>query len=150
MSVRSSIATGCLVLAIAGSATTAAAPAAGDTTARSVFEARFATFNRHDLDALVALYAPDAVLTSPGFCQDRIGLAGARQAYSDLFKGVPDISDEVTAVIIDRDHIAVQFVARSVRPGAAFTVRIANFLTLDHGLIKRDDAYYDAKGRPCS
>jgi len=140
----------CLILVGAGSAATLAAPVAGDAAARSVFEARFATFNRHDLDALVALYAPDAVLTSPGFCQDRVGLAGARQAYSALFQGVPDIKDEVTAVIIDRDHIAVQFIARSVRPGAAFTVRIANFLTLDHGLIKRDDAYYDAKGRPCN
>ena len=150
MPVRRSIVAGCLVLATAGSVTTGAAPIAGDATARSVFEARFATFNRHDLEALVALYAPDAVLTSPGFCQDRIGLAGARQAYAALFQGVPDISDEVTAVIIDRDHIAVQFVARSVRPGTAFTLRIANFLTLDHGLIKRDDAYYDAKGRPCS
>lgn len=150
MSVRNLIAVGGILVATIASTQPSAAPAAADATAKSVFEARFATFNRHDLDAIVALYAPDAVLTSPGFCQDRVGLAGARQAYGALFQGVPDITDEVTAVLIDPDHIAVQFVARSTRPGAAFSVRIANFLTLDHGLIKRDDAYYDAKGRPCS
>lgn len=150
MSVRNSIAAGGMLLALTACASMPAAPAATDATAKSVFDARFATFNRHDLDAIVALYAPDAVLTSPGFCQARIGLAGARQAYGALFQAVPDIADEVTTVVLDRDHIAVEFIARSTRPGAAFSVRIANFLTLDHGLIKRDDAYYDAKGRPCN
>ena len=147
MLVRNLIAASGILLALTACAGPAAAPPA---TAKSVFEARFATFNRHDLDAIVALYAPDAVLTSPGFCQDRVGLAGARQAYGALFQAVPDITDEVTTVVLDPDHIAVEFVARSTRPGAAFSVRIANFLTLDHGLIKRDDAYYDAKGRPCN
>jgi hypothetical protein len=33
---------------------------------------------------------------------------------------------------------------------AAFEVHIANFLTVEHGLITRDDAIYDAKGRPCA
>lgn len=150
MSVRNLVVFGCILLASSISAAKSAVPAAADAKPASVVEARFATFNRHDLDAIVALYAPDAVLTSPGFCHERIGLAGARQAYAALFQAVPDITDEVTAVIIDRDHIAVEFVARSTRPGAAFSVRIADFLTLDHGLIKRDDAYYDAKGRPCS
>ncbi|HEV2678190.1 MAG TPA: nuclear transport factor 2 family protein [Aliidongia sp.] len=146
MSPRSLIALACVLAA----ATPALSAASAPTAAERIAKARFETFNRHDLEAVVALYAPDAVLTSPGFCQDRIGLAGARQAYAALFQTVPDIQDQVTAVVIDREHIAIQFVARSTRPGAAFEVRIANFLTLDHGLIKRDDAYYDAKGRPCS
>ena len=137
-----------LTFAMASVATLAVA--AVDKSPDSVVRARFETFNHHDLDGLVALYAPDAVLTSPGFCQDRLGTAGARRAYSDLFQAVPDIQDEVTAVVIDRNHIAIQFIARSTRPGAAFAVHIANFLTLSHGLITRDDAYYDAKGRPCS
>jgi ketosteroid isomerase-like protein len=132
----------------------AAAPALGATVstklAERLVEARFDTFNRHDLNGLVALYAPDAVLTSPGFCQDRIGLAGARRAYGELFQAVPDIQDQVLVVVIDDHHIAVQFIARSTRPGAAFEVRIANFLTVEHGLITRDDAIYDAKGRPCA
>jgi hypothetical protein len=142
------------LIALLGALTAIAAPAlpsaAQSTTAEKIARARFETFNRHDLEALVALYAPDAVLTSPGFCQDRVGLAGAREAYASLFRAVPDIQDHVTLAVIDQDHIAVQFVARSASPGGAFEVHIANFLTLEHGLIKRDDAYYDARGRPCS
>lgn len=146
MSLKKSI----VLAGVLAAASSALSFAGAPTAAERVAKARFETFNRHDLDALVALYAPDAVLTSPGFCKDRVGLAGARQAYSDLFQAVPDIQDQVMAVVIDRDHIAVQFVARSTKSGMAFEVRIANFLTLEHGLIKRDDAYYDAKGRPCS
>lgn len=127
-----------------------AAFAGSEVEARQVLAARFATFNRHDLKALVALYAPNAVLTSPGFCHDRLGREGARKAYEDLFRAAPDISDEVTLAVIDHDHIAVQFIARSTRPGAAFAAPIANFLTLDRGLIIRDDALYDARGRPCA
>lgn len=142
------------LIALLGVLTAIAVPAmpsaAEPMTAERIVTARFETFNRHDLDALVALYAPDAVLTSPGFCQDRLGLAGARKAYAALFRTVPDIQDHVTLAVIDQDHIAVQFVARSASTGAAFEVRIANFLTLEHGLITRDDAYYDARGRACS
>jgi hypothetical protein len=137
----------CALMGAAAPALCAAAPAK---LAEHLVEARFDTFNRHDLDGLVALYAPNAVLTSPGFCQDRIGLAGARRAYSELFQAVPDIQDQVLVAVIDRNHIAVQFIARSTRPGAAFEVHIANFLTIEHGLITRDDAIYDAKGRPCA
>jgi ketosteroid isomerase-like protein len=147
MSLRKWIGLACACSVAATPALSMAAPPAS---AEHVEKARFETFNRHDLEGLVALYAPDAILTSPGFCQDRVGLAGARRAYSDLFQAVPDIQDQVTMVVIDRDHIAIQFIARSTRPGAAFEAHIANFLTLDHGLIKRDDAYYDAKGRPCA
>ena len=116
----------------------------------AVLEARFATFNRHDLDAIVALYAPDAVLISPGFCADRIGSEGARRTYGELFRAYPDITDEVTAYVVDDDHIAVQFIAHVGKPGAGFSAPIANFLTLEHGLIKRDVAYFDPKGRPCA
>jgi ketosteroid isomerase-like protein len=139
-----------LTCALAGASAPALCAMASSNLANRLVEARFDTFNRHDLNGLVALYAPDAVLTSPGFCQDRIGLAGARRAYDELFQAVPDIQDHVTLVVIDQNHIAMQFIARSTRPGAAFEVHIANFLTVDHGLITRDDAYYDAKGRPCT
>jgi ketosteroid isomerase-like protein len=139
-----------LACALAGAAAPALCAMVPSRLAERLVEARFDMFNRHDLNGLVALYAPDAVLTSPGFCQNRIGLAGARRAYSELFQAVPDIQDQVTAVVIDDHHIAVQFVARSTRPGAAFEVHIGNFLTLENGLITRDDAYYDAKGRACT
>lgn len=117
---------------------------------KTMLEKRFATFNQHDLDAIVALYAPDAVLISPGFCADRSGAEGARRTYGELFKAFPDITDEVTASVVDDDHIAVQFIVHVGKPGAGFSAPIANFLTLEHGLIKRDVTYFDPKGRPCN
>jgi len=38
--------------------------------------------------------------------------------------------------------------AQSTQPVAAFEVHLTNFLTVEYGLTTRDDAYYDAKGRP--
>lgn len=55
------------------------------------------------------------------------------------------------AYVVDGNHVAVQFIARSRKPDGtlAFEVPLANFLTVEHGLITRDDTYFDTKGRPC-
>lgn len=114
--------------------------------AQQLVDARFATFNHHDLDGIVKLYAPDAVLTSPGFCSPRQGQEGARRSYGDLFKAYPDISDEVVSYVAEGDHIAVQFVVHLGK----YTAPLATFLTVKDGLIVRDDTYYDAQGQHCS
>ena len=124
---------------------------AGDSP-KSVVEQRFAAVRRHDVDAIVALYADTAVETSPGFCHDRTGPDGARQTYSDLFKSFPNITDDVVAIIVDGKHVAVQFMARGKKPDGtlAFEVPLANFITVEHGRITRDETYFDTKGRPCT
>ena len=120
--------------------------------ARAVVEKRIAAVARHDLEAIVALYAPDAVETSPGFCSNRTGADGARRTYGDLFQAYPGITDDVVAYVVDGHHVAVQFVARVRKADGslAFEVPIANFLTVEHGRITRDDTYFDTKGRPCT
>jgi ketosteroid isomerase-like protein len=121
------------------------APSA-QTSAQQLVDARFATFNHHDLDGIVKLYAPDAVLTSPGYCSPRLGEAGVRRAYGELFKAYPDISDDVTGYVAQGDHIAVQYVVHFGK----YTAPLASFLTLKDGLIVRDDTYYDGQGQHCS
>lgn len=125
--------------------------AAAGATAAAVVKQRFDAVRRHDIEAIVALYAPGAVETSPGFCHERIGPAGARQTYTELFQAYPDISDDVVATVSEGTHVAVQFFARSRKPDGSllFEVPLANFLTVEHGRITRDDTYFDAKGRPC-
>lgn len=132
-------------LLAASLAACAHAPSA-QTSAQQLVDARFATFNHHDLDGIVKLYAPDAVLTSPGFCSPRQGQEGARRSYGDLFKAYPDISDEVVSYVAEGDHIAVQFVVHLGK----YTAPLATFLTVKDGLIVRDDTYYDAQGQHCS
>ena len=119
---------------------------------KSVVEQRFAAVRRHDIEAIVALYAAAAVETSPGFCRDRTGPAGARQTYTELFAAFPNITDDVIATVVDGTHVAVQFVARSKKPDGtvAFEVPLANFLTVEHGRITRDETYFDTRGRPCN
>ena len=117
-----------------------------DTAAGKLVEARFATFNRHDLDGIARLYAADAVLTSPGFCAPRKGEDGVRRSYADLFKSYPDISDDNVSYVAEGDRIAVRYVTHVGK----YAVPIASFLTVRDGLIAEDDAYFDAHGQTCS
>ena len=122
------------------------------TSPRSVVEQRFALLEHHDVDGIAALYAPDAIETSPGFCTERHGPAGARRTYSELFKAYPTITASVTSMVVEGEHVAVQFIARvrNLDGSVAFETRLANFLTVHGGKITRDDTYFDTKGRPCS
>jgi hypothetical protein len=133
-------------------AATCADARATELSARTIVEKRIAAVARHDLEAIVALYAPDAVETSPGFCSSRTGAEGVRRTYGELFQAYPNISDDVVAYVVDGHHVAVQFVARVRKADGslAFEVPIANFLTVEHGRISRDDTYFDTKGRPCT
>lgn len=119
---------------------------------KTVVENRFAAVRRHDVEAIVALYANDAVETSPAFCTERSGPEGVRRTYTELFQAFPDISDDVTSIVVEGERVAVQFTARSKKPDGsyAFEVPLANFLVVRHGRIVRDDTYFDTHGRPCS
>lgn len=143
-----------IAIAVAMVCATDARAAAGpkDIAARAVAEKRVAAVMRHDLDAIVALYAQDAIETSPGFCSRRIGREGVLRTYSDLFKTFPDITNDQVSYTADGNRVAVQFVALSRKADgtAALQVPIANVLTVEHGLITRDETYFDTKGRPCS
>jgi ketosteroid isomerase-like protein len=123
-----------------------------DIAAKAVAEKRIAAVMRHDLHAIVALYAPNAIETSPGFCSQRVGREGVLRTYGDLFKMFPDITNDKISYTSDGNRVAVQFVALSRKADGtvALQVPIANFLTVEHGLITRDETYFDTKGRPCS
>jgi ketosteroid isomerase-like protein len=134
-----------LLLTTAGSATPPTAP---ELAPQAVVERLFASFNRHDLDAMASLYSSDAELTSPDFCAPRRGPEGVRKTYRELFEVYPDILDHVTDSVVQGDRVAVRFVARS--DAAAFELHLATFFTIRHGRIVRDATYFDTKGRPCS
>jgi hypothetical protein len=65
-----------------------------------IIRSLFAAFNRHDVDGLAALYAPDAYLMSSDFSEPRHGPDGVRKTYSELFSQLPQIHDEVKTLII--------------------------------------------------
>lgn len=112
---------------------------------RAFFEA----FNRHDLDAVVAFYAPDAVLESSDFAAPRHGREGARRTYAELFDALPSVRDEVKSIVVDGESVAVEFESRWDARGdaPAGRLQIATFFQLRAGLIARDVTYFDAEPR---
>lgn len=117
---------------------------------KSVVEAMFSAFNRHDAAAMSRLYAADATLMSSDFCSPRSGREDVRRTYQELFDTFPDINDDVDTYVTQGDRVAVHFVSRNHTPGKELNLPIATFLTVRNGLILRDDSLFDAGGRPCS
>ena len=127
-----------------------AAAVASAASPRAVVEAKFAAVNRHAVAEVVALYAPDAVVTASDFCQPRRGRADVQRTYEAIFAAVPDAVADVQELIVEGDRVAVRFVVRSRLPGRAFDLPILDFFTVRDGLIVRDDGVFDNRGRPCA
>lgn len=113
---------------------------------RDVVLAMFVAFNAHDAAAMTRLYAPDAVLASPDFCDER-GAADVERTYATLFKAFPDLQDVVEETVASGDTVAVRFTATA--PTSKFRLPIASFLRVKNGLIVEDRSYFDTGGRPC-
>ena len=119
-----------------------------------VVAAMFDAFNRHDVDAMAALYADDAVIESPDFDAPRRGPAGIRATYVPYFEGSPDIQDDITRMFASGSQVAVEFVSRGTMThlgpddpeamrGKAFALKIAAVLEVRDGKIIRDVTYFD-------
>jgi len=121
------------------------APAA-DPAPEAVVRAMFDAFNRHDVGAMVELYAPDARLTSSDFCAPR-GKADIRRTYDALFRAFPDINDRVEILVVQGDTVAVRFMAKST--SGQTDMPIHTFLKVRDGLILSDDSVFDSGGKPC-
>lgn len=126
------------------------APAAQADTAetRAIIEAVFEAFNRHDLEAIVALYHPGAKLVTPGYPEPRYGLEVIRATYKDHFDNIPGVYDEVTRIVAEGDQGAVEFTASWDQPTgddpeARGALKIATFFTIENGLIIEDITYFD-------
>ena len=127
-----------------------ATPAAAAPSAREVVKAKFDAVNRHAVADVVALYAPDAVVTASDFCAPRRGRDDVRRTYEAIIGGVPDVVADVQEMIVEGDRVAVKFVVRSRLPGRAFDVPILDLFTVRDGLIVRDDGIFDNHGRACT
>jgi ketosteroid isomerase-like protein len=114
----------------------------------TIIDKLFDSFNRHDVAALQALYAPNARLTSSDFCKPRTG-ADVSRTYGAMFRAFPDIRDDVETIIIERDRAAVRFVSSSRAPGGGFRVSLITIFRFSDGKIVEDDTVFDTGGRAC-
>jgi hypothetical protein len=103
-------------------------------------------FNTADADAMVALYAEDAIHTSPKLRSAQpagegrlLGKAAMRQWWLDAFDRLPNITYEVVSMVSD-DHVAVIEYLRH-RQGEA-TIQVAEVFEIKEGKIVRSHVYH--------
>ena len=106
------------------------------------------SFNKHNTEALVALYSEDARIFSPGDIEPGIGRELIRKIYDRHFNNIPDVHNAVQNIIVEGDQGAVEFVASwkqatKENPMARGSLRIAAFITVKNGKIVEDIAYFD-------
>lgn len=111
-----------------------------------IAQAWFAAFNAHDLDALLALYAPDAVHFSPkllvrqpetgGFIR---GTAALRAWWQDAFDRLPDLRYTPTSFTANEERVFMEYL-RQV--GHEPDMRVAEVLEITHGLITASRVYH--------
>jgi hypothetical protein len=121
-----------VIVPTAAPAPDARAPEASSTrTAEAVARARADAFNRHDLDALAALYAPDARIFDP---PDRLrdsGAAAVRESFARTFSMAPDVRTSVTDVLNQGN----QTVVHETLTGAGTSRSVIRILEVRNGRI---------------
>src|ERR1700733_3506649 len=125
-----------------------AASAAMRSDPAAIIDKLFDSFNRHDVAALQAMYAPNARLTSSDFCKPRTG-ADVTRTYGAMLRPFPDIRDDVDTIIIDGDRAAVRFVSSSRALGEGFRLKLMTIFRFSGGRIIEDDTIFDTGGRAC-
>ncbi len=73
---------------------------------KAVFERMIQTANRHDLDAMVACFAPDFRSEQPLYPERNFtGQAGVRKNWSFFFSAMPDFQTEVLSEAVEGDTV---------------------------------------------
>ena len=108
---------------------------------------KFLAFDRHDVGAIQAIYADDAVLHSPDY-PNLVGNTQIAATYRRLFEGIPDARDELQSLDRSGDKVYAQFTLTGhwkTAPDQAVRVRILSVYTMKGGHIVEDATYYDRK-----
>jgi glyoxylase-like metal-dependent hydrolase (beta-lactamase superfamily II)/predicted ester cyclase len=116
--------------------------------ARTYFEA----LANRDLDGMTACWAPGGVENIVSIGQLSVP-EGLRQFFSEFFTAIPDLKFEVLDLVAARNQAAVRWRATGTFTGSLFQgieptgARLAiegfDLLTIEGGLIQRNDAYND-------
>jgi ketosteroid isomerase-like protein len=126
---------------------------------RSLVEAYYETYGRHDLDGLLAMMDDDVRIHFPVDEKPKTGKEQIRAAWTLSFNVViPDIRQELNTIVVDGNHAAVQFTeygtvhipdeaARkaglAVRP-RPYAMEMGSFYTFNsRGLISEIRSFWD-------
>jgi steroid delta-isomerase-like uncharacterized protein len=122
-------------------------PAAASPTTRMVIVRFNEAFNRHDADALAAMFTDDTIFESTAPAPDgrRIeGKADVVAFWREWFKHNPDASFETEDMIISGDRAVVRWVYRKIRSGEPWHLRGVDVFTVRDGKVAAKLAYVKA------
>lgn len=108
-------------------------------------------FNRHDLDAIMAFFADDAVFESPRgpdpWGSRAVGKAAVREGLAARFTGIPDVhySDDRHWVCGNRG-VSEWLLTGTTTAGERIAVRGCDHWEFRDGLVVRKDSYWKIIG----
>jgi ketosteroid isomerase-like protein len=106
-----------------------------------------AAFDRHDLDGIMAHFAPDAVFDSPRgpdpWGRRFEGAASVRAGFAARFEGIPDVHYGDDAHFVSGDRGASEWtLTGTTTDGERLNVRGCDLWTFRDGLIVRKDSFW--------
>ena len=119
----------------------------------STLQATTDAFNRHDLDAIMAFFADDAVFLSPRgpepIGRRFTGKAAVREGLAARFSGIPDVhyGDEDHFVAGDRGA-SEWTLTGTTTDGVRLEVRGCDLWTFRDGLVTRKDSFWETVEPP--
>jgi ketosteroid isomerase-like protein len=110
-----------------------------------------AAFNAHDLDAVMAHFADDAVLEMPRgpdpWGARSEGRAAIREALAGRFKGLPDVHYGNAAHYVDGNTGITTWTLTGTPPeGRKLKVNGCDFYSFRNGLVVKKDSYWKIVG----
>lgn len=114
-------------------------------TPEAVIAHLFERTNAHDLDGLVACFAPDYVLTNPAHpSRSFVGVAPVRSNWEQFFAAIPDIHVTVSRTARAGDEVWVELSMTGTRlDGAAHDLRGVMVFTVREGLVRANSFYVE-------
>ena len=113
---------------------------------KEVVDEWLSAFNSGDADAMVALYAEDAIHTSPKLRAAQpasegplVGKEAMRRWWLDAFERLPGIRYELVNMVSDDRVAAIEYLRH--RPGEA-TMRVAEVFEIQDSKIVRSHVYH--------
>lgn len=109
--------------------------------------------NAHDVDAVVAAYAPDGVYRSIGFGEPVQGHEALKDFYAALFTALPDYHGEFEGITYSENNavawgrfggtIAADFLGLGAKIGRRVDIPVTFVCTFRDGLLTSDVGYFD-------
>ena len=110
-------------------------------------------FDRHDLDAIMAHFADDAVFETPRGTEPWgrrvVGHEAVRAAFADRFAGIPDVRYQQDDHFVDGDRGASEWtLSGTTIDGERLEIRGCDLWTFRDGAVVKKDSYWKTRTSP--